>query len=56
MGADLRISIKESSESSFESSGTGPVQVSEPMKRQKEILVVDDDPSVRTMLKRVLAE
>jgi two-component system response regulator MprA len=26
------------------------------MKRQKEILVVDDDPSVRTMLKRVLAE
>jgi PleD family two-component response regulator len=56
MGTDLRISIKESSESSFESSGTGPVQTSEPMKRQKEILVVDDDPSVRTMLKRVLAE
>jgi DNA-binding response OmpR family regulator len=26
------------------------------MKRPKEILVVDDDPSVRTMLKRVLAE
>ena len=26
------------------------------MKRQKEILVVDDDPSVRTMLARVLAE
>jgi DNA-binding response OmpR family regulator len=26
------------------------------MKRQKQILVVDDDPSVRTMLKRVLAE
>ena len=26
------------------------------MRRQKEILVVDDDPSVRTMLKRVLAE
>jgi two-component system response regulator MprA len=26
------------------------------MKRRKEILVVDDDPSVRTMLKRVLAE
>ena len=26
------------------------------MKRQKEILVVDDDPSVRTMLKRALAE
>jgi DNA-binding response OmpR family regulator len=25
------------------------------MKRQKQILVVDDDPSVRTMLKRVLA-
>ena len=26
------------------------------MKRQKRLLVVDDDPSVRTMLKRVLAE
>src|ERR1035441_4875889 len=26
------------------------------MKRQKQILVVDDDPSVRTMLKRVLAK
>src|SRR5208283_1317766 len=26
------------------------------MKRQKQLLVVDDDPSVRTMLKRVLAE
>ena len=25
------------------------------MKRQKQLLVVDDDPSVRTMLKRVLA-
>jgi two-component system OmpR family response regulator len=56
MGTDLRISIKETSESSFESSGTGPVQTPEPMKRQKEILVVDGDPSMRTMLKRVLAE
>jgi DNA-binding response OmpR family regulator len=26
------------------------------MKRQKQILVVDDDPSVRTMLRRVLAD
>ena len=56
MGAESGIPIKESSETSFESRGTSPVQISEPMKRQKEILVVDNDPSIRTMLKRVLAE
>jgi CheY-like chemotaxis protein len=45
----------ESGKLSFESAGAGSVQETEPMKRRKEILVVDDDPSVRSMLKRVLA-
>jgi DNA-binding response OmpR family regulator len=56
MRAHLRVSFKDSSKSFFESDVSGPVQSTVPMKRQKEILVVDEDPAVCTMLKRVLAE